>query len=195
MIITWVLTTGLLTDTTTHETYDAFQMFCNDFLGSIGVPADYNVTVHILNGTDPDTPPDPVLGLSLATLQLQSVLGLNFGMTPSGNSIADGQVQDDIWGLSDPTGPFQPVPNTDTYTTAAEKYIATSPFADFSNSFELDVTATSGQQAFMPVNPSQIPPFHDVPSTPEPGSIFLGGAALLGLGIVTLRRRFSRANA
>jgi len=71
-----------------------FYMFCNDFEDEITVPTTYDVTVVSLLGSAFTS---DSLGLSLAQLQQQATLGLNFGTTPSGNNQADSDTQQAIW--------------------------------------------------------------------------------------------------
>jgi hypothetical protein len=151
-----------------------FYMFCNDFQNQISPPTTYDVTVVSLaaGAFTSDT-----LGLSLAQLQQQATLGLNFGSAPSGNTAADTDTQQVIWNYTG--GNYTPDSGMLADTAAMQ---ATYQTANYSGSYLLDVTSEPGQQAFMPINTA---------ATPEPVSLVLIGSGLMYLGLCG-RRRLSR---
>jgi len=148
-----------------------FYMFCNDFEDEITVPTTYDVTVVSLLGSAFTS---DSLGLSLAQLQQQATLGLNFGTTPSGNNQADSDTQQAIWNY---TGANYTPDNGMLADTAAMQ--ATYQTNNYSGSFLLDVTSEPGEQAFMPVAST---------TTPEPVSLVLLGSGLLIFGLYGRRR-------
>jgi hypothetical protein len=162
-----------------------FYMYCVDFNDAITVPTSYLVNVQSLMAGS--FTGDPILGETLATLQLQMTLGAGFGVTPSGNASADSDIQEDIWNLSSP-GAFAPDINNmmSSDLTNAE---ATAVGGDFSSAFLLDTTDEPGQQAFMPVD-TTFTSTTDVPAaTPEPATFGLVVLALAGLGIAARRKK------
>jgi hypothetical protein len=184
------LTTGVITDSSGNFS-DPFQMFCNDFNDDLGVPLPFppnpvfNINILSLLGSDPLSVPDHGLGLPLGALQLQALLGANFGTMPSYNSSADGAAQFDIWNLNVPPAAL---PEDGTLLANAT---AALPGANFNGAFMFDIVLPpggdgEGYQAFMPVDTI---PFHNSSSgTPEPGTLALVGLGLIGLGGLKLRR-------
>jgi len=149
-----------------------FYMFCNDANDEIHVPTSYNVTVVSLATNSFGG--DPGLGLSLTDLQQQATLGLNFGTTPSGNSQADSDAQQDIWNYTG--GSYTPDSGMRADTAVMQ---ATYQTNNYSGSYLLDVTSEPGEQAFMPVTST---------ATPEPVSLVLLGSGLLLFGLYGRRR-------
>src|SRR5580658_112355 len=139
-----------------------FWMFCDDFLDEIKTPTTYDVTIVSL--VNADFAGDN-LGLTLAQLQQQATLGLNFGTTPSGNSQADSDTQQAIWNYSG--GNYTPDAGMTADTAAM---LATYQTNNYSGSFLLDITSEPGEQAFMPVASA---------TAPEPVSLVLLGSGLL----------------
>jgi hypothetical protein len=88
------------------DSSDTFFMYCVDFLGTISAPTEYSVQLVSLN---PNLFTGETMGLTLAQLQIQYLLGLNFGSTPSGNSVQDSDIQQDIWNFTG--GTFTPDAN------------------------------------------------------------------------------------
>jgi hypothetical protein len=154
---------------------ESFWMFCDDALDQIKVPATYDVTVvSLVNGAFAGDN----LGLSLAQLQQQATLGLNFGATPSGDSLADVDTQQAIWNY---TGGSYAADSGMLADTAAMQ--ASYQSASYSGSFLLETTSEPGEQAFMPASSAV---------TPEPMSMVLLGSGLLAFGLFGRRRRASR---
>jgi PEP-CTERM motif len=161
-----------------------FYMYCVDFNDAITVPTSYLVNVQSLMAGSFTS--DPILGESLATLQLQMTLGAGFGFTPSGNASADSDIQEDIWNLSS-AGAFAPaINNMSSDLTNAE---AAAVGGDFSNAFLLDTTDEPGQQAFMPVDTTFTSTTDVPPATPEPATSGLMVLALAGLGVAARRKK------
>jgi hypothetical protein len=153
----------------------AFWMFCNDALDQIKTPATYDVTVvSLVNGAFAGDN----LGLSLAQLQQQATLGLNFGATPSGDTLADVDTQQAIWNYTG--GSYAPDSGMLADTAAMQ---ASYQAANYSGSFLLETTSEPGEQAFMPASSAV---------TPEPMSMVLLGSGLLAFGLYGRRRRASR---
>ena len=154
---------GLTEGYINNDPSQSVWMYCDDAFNQITVPATYDVTVvSLVSGAFTGDN----LGLSLAQLQQQATLGLNFGAVPSGNAQADADTQQAIWNYTG--GTYAP----DSYQTA-----------NYSGSFLLDTTSEPGQQAFMPVASA---------ATPEPVSLVLLGSGLLAFGLFGRRRRASR---
>lgn len=159
-----------------------FWMYCVDFNGTIYPPTTYNVTMVSLN---PSLFTGDSLGLSLAQLQTQYLLGQEFGSSPSGNSTQDSDIQHDIWNFTG--GAFTPDANMTSLLSAAEAAQASDPQSVFSNAYLFDVTGPNGQQAFMP---SQVFTLQDTAAPlPEPRTFSLLVAA--GLLAFVARRRVS----
>jgi hypothetical protein len=154
---------------------ESFWMFCDDALDQIKVPATYDVTVvSLVNGAFAGDN----LGLSLAQLQQQATLGLNFGATPSGDTLADVDMQQAIWNY---TGGSYAADSGMLADTAAMQ--ASYQSASYSGSFLLETTSEPGEQAFMPASSAV---------TPEPMSMVLLGSGLLAFGLYGRRRRANR---
>lgn len=155
---------------------DPFYMYCVDFLGTISAPTEYNVQLVSLN---PNLFTGDTMGLTLAQLQTQYLLGLNFGSTPSGNSVQDSDIQQDIWNFTG--GTFTPDANMMNLLSTAESEQAELAVNDpgfFDNAYLLDATVPGpGQQAFMPVGLPSAVPVGD--PSPEPSTFLLAGAGLL----------------
>jgi hypothetical protein len=158
-----------------NNSSQTFWMFCNDSLDQIKTPATYEVTVVSL-AYDAFTGDN--LGLSLAQLQQQATLGLNFGAAPSGDTAADVDTQEAIWNYTG--GNYAPDSGMLADTAAMQ---ASYQGASYSGSFLLETTSEPGEQAFMPAS-SLV--------TPEPMSMVLLGSGLLALGLFGRRRRASR---
>jgi hypothetical protein len=150
---------------------ESFWMFCDDAFDQIKTPATYDVTIVSLVNADFG---GDNLGLSLAQLQQQATLGLNFGAAPSGNTAADEDTQQAIWNYTG--GHFTPDAGMLADTAAMEKTYAT---GNYSGSFLLESTSEPGEQAFMPVYSA---------ATPEPVSMLLLGSGLLVFGLFGRRR-------
>jgi hypothetical protein len=151
----------------------SFYMFCDDFEDEISVPVSYDVTVV---GLTASTFTSDELGLTLTQLQQQTTLGVNFGLTPSGNSQADSDTQQAIWNYTGGT-----YANDSGMLADIATMQATYQNADYSGSFLLDITSEPGEQAFM-TDPS------DPNVTPEPVSLVLLGSGLLIFGLYGRRR-------
>jgi hypothetical protein len=169
----WV---GLTEGYINGDASDPFYMYCVDFLGTISAPTEYNVHLVSLN---PNLFTGDTMGLTLAQLQIQYLLGQDFGSTPSGNSVQDSDIQQDIWNFTG--GTFTPDTNMVNLLSAAEferAQLAVSDPGFFDNAYLIDVTVPGpGQQAFMPVSvPLDLPAGA---ATPEPGTFFLFSAGLL----------------
>jgi hypothetical protein len=186
------LVQGVLTDTVTGNFSDPFYMFCSDFLHGTTEGATYDITIHQLVGADTDVPdPNPPgLGLDMQTLQEQALVGTNFGLTPSGTTDFNANIQHEIWNMSGATPPFDepdPVAMAALFATAA----AEQPTANFSNAFVFEPVSEADGQAFMPVNPGGFNT-DTTPSTPEPSTLVMFGFGLAGLGAFRLRRKSQR---
>jgi len=153
----------------------SFWMFCDDFLDEIKTPTTYDVTVVSLVNADFS---GDNLGLTLAQLQQQATLGLNFGVAPSGNSQADADTQQTIWNYTG--GKFTPDAGMLADTAAMQ---ATYQTGNYAGSFLLETTCEPGQQAFMPASSA---------TAPEPVSVVLLGSGLVAFGLFGRRRRASR---
>src|SRR5580658_8036542 len=149
-----------------------FWMFCDDFLDEIKTPTTYDVTIVSL--VNADFAGDN-LGLTLAQLQQQATLGLNFGATPSGDSQADADTQQAIWNYTG--GNFTPDAGMLADTAAMQ---ATYQTGNYAGAFLLETTSEPGQQAFMPAYSA---------ATPEPVSVVLLGSGLVAFGLFGRRRR------
>jgi hypothetical protein len=169
----WV---GLTEGYINGDSSDPFYMYCVDFLGTISAPTEYNVRLVSLN---PNLFTGDTMGLTLAQLQTQYLLGLNFGNTPSGNSVQDSDIQQDIWNFTG--GTFTPDGNMVNLLSTAESEQAELAVNDpgfFDNAYLLDATVPGpGQQAFMPVGLPSAVPVGD--PSPEPSTFLLAGAGLL----------------
>jgi hypothetical protein len=166
---------GLTEGYINNDPSQSVWMFCDDAFNQIKIPATYEVTVvSLVSGAFTGDS----LGLSLAQLQQQATLGLDFGATPSGNTQADVDTQEAIWDYTG--GTYTPDSGMLADTAAME---ATYQTANYSGSFLLDTTSEPGQQAFMPVTSA---------TTPEPVSLVLLGSGLLAFGLFGRRRRASR---
>lgn len=169
----WV---GLTEGYINGDASDPFYMYCVDFLGTISAPTEYNVQLVSLN---PNLFTGDTMGLTLAQLQIQYLLGQDFGSTPSGNSVQDSDIQQDIWNFTG--GTFTPDANMMNLLSTAESEQAELAVNDpgfFDNAYLLDATVPGpGQQAFMPVGLPSAVPVGD--PSPEPSTFLLAGAGLL----------------
>jgi PEP-CTERM motif len=138
------------------------EAFCDDFTHEISVPDTYSVVVTAVAGN--------------ITLEEEAYYGTMFGLTPSGNSTMDSDIQELIWNLSGANYTLN------TEMTALQSQMQHNyATANYSNDFYLN--AGNGGQSFMVTDPSPVP---------EPSTLATFGTGLLAAAGFT-RRRFLRS--
>ncbi len=172
-----------------------FWMYCVDYVGTISIPTAYDITAISLDPTDPGSFSDPILNLSLQQLRTQYLLGQSFGSSPSDNSAEDSDIQHAIWSFTgwnvsldaNASGLLNTAECESGLVTAGCGNISQLPSSAFSGAYLLDVTGTSGQQAFMTV--ARPPDVSTDAPLPEPATFLMSGT---GVGLLAFLARRSR---
>jgi hypothetical protein len=201
------LTQGFLTDMNTDVTSSNFWMYCVDFLGTIYPPTSYDVNIVSLQYSSFTGDPPPGINLSLAQLQTDYLLGQDFGTSPGGSATEadDVDIQHAVWNFYggdftlgtyattqlDIAGCETGLYASDSSQCESVTFTPIDPNSSiYANANLLDVTSSSGQQAFMTGFLPAGAPFNNAsPLTPEPTTLMLFGTGLLACFAWRSRRR------
>jgi hypothetical protein len=154
--------TQVNTATTGGTPIASLEAFCDDFTHEISVPDTYNAVVEAVAGT---------------TLEQEAYYGMEFGSTPSGNSVLDSELQELIWNFTAPLS--QQYGLNSAMLALQQNMLANYQNVNYSNSYYLN--AGNAGQSFMVTG---------ISPTPEPSSLILAFTGLCAILYFGRRRLF-----